>query len=58
MKLDPFDSHAHFALAAINLAGGKRSEALREYEAGLETDPANSEALAAVQKLKGQSSRE
>ena len=58
LKLDPFDSHAHFALAAINLAGGKRSEALREYEAGLETDPANSEALAAVQKLKGQSSRE
>ncbi|HEV2493076.1 MAG TPA: tetratricopeptide repeat protein [Terriglobia bacterium] len=54
LKLNPYDSHAHFALAAIAAANGNRDQALREFEAGLTTDPANSEALAAVQRLKAQ----
>lgn len=52
--LDPFDSHAHFGLAALYAARGRPSHAVREYEAGLETDPANAEALAALRRLNAQ----
>ncbi len=51
VKYNPSDSHAHFALGAIAAASGRTAEALREYQAGLETDPANAEALNALHKL-------
>lgn len=54
LKLNPDDSHAHFALAALAEAGGDRTGALREFQAGLTTDPANSDALADVQRLEAQ----
>ena len=52
--LDPFDSHAHFGLGALYAARGRSADAVREYEAGLQTDPANAEALAALRRLKAQ----
>jgi len=51
-ELDPFDSHAHFGLAALYAARGRSADAVREYEAGLKTDPANAESLAALRRLK------
>jgi tetratricopeptide (TPR) repeat protein len=51
-SLDPFDSHAHFELGALYAIRGAPEEALREYEAGLQTDPWNTEALAALRQLK------
>jgi len=54
MRLDPFDSHAHFRLGALYAARGRVADAVREYEAGLETDPSNAEALAALRRLKAQ----
>lgn len=54
LKFNPDDSHAHFALGALAEAGGNRTGALSEFKAGLTTDPANSDALAAVQRLKAQ----
>ncbi|HMD84967.1 MAG TPA: tetratricopeptide repeat protein [Terriglobia bacterium] len=50
--LNAFDSHAHFGLAAIEAAGGRNAEAIRDYEVGLENDPNNREARAAVAKLR------
>lgn len=51
---EPYNSHAHFNLGAIYAATGRIAEAVREYQAGLESHPSNREALAALQKLKGQ----
>jgi tetratricopeptide (TPR) repeat protein len=51
LSLDEFDSHAHFNLGSLYAAAGHTAEAVREYQAGLVTDPANSEALAALKKL-------
>ena len=56
-RLDPFDSHAHFRLGALYARRGRAAEALREYEAGLQTDPANPGALAALRQLKSQGFR-
>ena len=50
--LDPFDSYAHFHLGALYAARGRFAEAVREYEAGLLTDPRNPQALAALRQLK------
>ncbi len=50
-SLDPFDSHVRFNLGALYLAAGRRGEALREYQAGLQTDPRNAEALSTVRSL-------
>jgi Flp pilus assembly protein TadD len=52
LTLNPFDSHAHFSLGGIYAASGRRNEAIREYQAGLETDPANAQAHAALEKLR------
>ncbi len=54
VKLDPFDSHAHFRLGALYAARGRATDAARQYEAGLETDPSNSQAQAALRQLKAQ----
>jgi Flp pilus assembly protein TadD len=51
VSADPYDSHARFALGALCASSGRNVEALREYQRGLVTDPANREALAAIRKL-------
>ena len=51
-SLNPFDSHAHFGLGGLYKASGQVTEAIREYEAGLQTDPFNAEGLAALHLLK------
>jgi tetratricopeptide (TPR) repeat protein len=52
VALDPFDSRAHFGLAVVLEAQGRTSEALHEYEAGLQTDTRNPVALESVERLK------
>jgi len=49
--LNAFDSHAHFGLAAMEATAGRNRDAIRDYEAGLESDPNNREARAALAKL-------
>ncbi|MGB6429777.1 MAG: tetratricopeptide repeat protein, partial [Candidatus Acidiferrales bacterium] len=48
---DALDSHAHFALGAIEAADGRNADAIRDYRAGLEMDPTNADALAALRRL-------
>jgi tetratricopeptide (TPR) repeat protein len=50
-SLNPNNSEAHFKLGALDLSMGRRAEALREYQAGLKSEPENRDALAVVQKL-------
>lgn len=52
VRVNPYDSHAHFALARIAAADGRRELALEEYSRGFETDPNNQEAKNAVQNLR------
>jgi tetratricopeptide (TPR) repeat protein len=52
LALDPFESRAHFGLGAVLEAEGRNIEALQEYTAGLQTDPRNTTALEAVERLK------
>ena len=52
LELDPLDAKAHFQLGAICLASGRRSEAEKEYEAGLWMDPRNEAALAALRRIR------
>jgi tetratricopeptide (TPR) repeat protein len=52
LSLEPDDSYAHFGLGDIYQAGGRKGEALRQYEAGLVKDPTNAQALAVVRKLR------
>jgi superkiller protein 3 len=51
LSLEPYDSQAHLNLGRIFLAEGRRTEARKEFEGCLYTDPHNAEALIAVQKL-------
>ena len=51
LALNDIDSHAYFALAKLDEQQGRTADAVREYRAGLETDPRNAVALAAVQRL-------
>ena len=57
LALNNFDNHADFGLAAIDERQGRVADAVREYRAGLETDPRNQVALAAIQRLAGQASQ-
>jgi tetratricopeptide (TPR) repeat protein len=50
-SLNADNSQAHFKLGALYLSQGRRAESLREYQAGLKSDPENRDALAAVGKL-------
>jgi Flp pilus assembly protein TadD len=52
LALDTFDSRAHFGLGAVLEAEGRTNEALKEYAAGLQTDPWNPVALESVERLK------
>ena len=54
LALDAFDSGAHFGLGAALEAESRPGDALKEYEAGLETDPRNAAALQTVERLKRQ----
>jgi Tfp pilus assembly protein PilF len=54
LALNPFNGHAHMGLGAIYEKQGRVVEATREYRASLDTDPHNSEALAALDRLKAQ----
>jgi Tfp pilus assembly protein PilF len=49
--LDGFDPGGHFGLAAILAAKGRTAEAADQYRAGLNVDPHNQEAQAALQRL-------
>ncbi len=57
LALDPYDNHARFALAALDEQEKRYAEAIREYRAGLQTDPANRMALAAIQRLAAKAAR-
>ena len=54
LSLDESDSNAHCGLGYLYKAAGRKAEALSQYQAGLVKDPANPQALAAVQKLRQQ----
>jgi tetratricopeptide (TPR) repeat protein len=52
VALDPFNSSARFGLGSVLETEGRCGEALKEYEAGLQTDPRNPSALKSVERLK------
>jgi protein O-mannosyl-transferase len=57
LALNEIDNHADFGLAKLDEQQGRIADAVREYRAGLETDPRNAVALAAVERLTGQTSQ-
>ena len=57
LVLNDIDNHADFGLAKLDEQEGRITDAVREYRAGLETDPRNAVALAAVQRLTAQTSQ-
>jgi len=54
LSLNASDSRAHFSLGGLYRSTGRLEQARREYLVGLETDPKNPEALAALEELKQQ----
>jgi Tfp pilus assembly protein PilF len=56
LALDDFDGHAHFGLAGILETTGRLEEAVEHYQAGLNVDPLNPEAQAALKRLTAKSS--
>jgi Tfp pilus assembly protein PilF len=54
---NPFDGHAHIALAEILESSGRPKEALQEYESGLETNPLDPVAKAAVARLRADAAK-
>jgi tetratricopeptide (TPR) repeat protein len=57
LALDAFDSRSHFGLGAVLETEGRTNEALKEYAAGLQTDPRNPAALESVDRLKKRGNR-
>lgn len=57
LVLNPIDNRAYFGLGMLDERQGRIADALREYRAGLETDPRNSVALAAMERLAGRASQ-
>ena len=57
LAFNSIDSHARFALAALDEQENRYADAMREYRTGLETDPMNATALAAVRRLAAQGTR-
>jgi protein O-mannosyl-transferase len=53
IALNPFDSHAHIGLGEVLEFVGQPGDALHEYETGLETDPNNAVAKAALIRIRG-----
>ena len=58
LALNPFDSEARFGLARLSSEAGKDENALREYEAGLRTDPKNTRAQAEARRLRSELTQE
>jgi protein O-mannosyl-transferase len=56
VALNDIDNHAYFGLAMLDEQQGRIADAIREYRAGLATDPRNAVALAAMQRLAGRDS--
>ncbi|HEV2379609.1 MAG TPA: tetratricopeptide repeat protein [Terriglobia bacterium] len=52
LGLDQFDSKAHFGLGHIDAEARRTADALREYEAGLLSDPTNATAQSELHKLR------
>jgi tetratricopeptide (TPR) repeat protein len=57
LAFNSIDNHARFGLAALDEQENRYADAMREYRTGLETDPMNETALAAVRRLKAQGTR-
>jgi tetratricopeptide (TPR) repeat protein len=57
VAIDAYDSVAHFQLGKLYRQAGRREDALREYQAGLATDPSNAEARAAIEEINSKGSR-
>ena len=55
LTLEDLDSHAHFGLAGIMEAAGRRDDAVRQYQMGVRVDPLNPEARAALERLTSKS---
>jgi protein O-mannosyl-transferase len=51
LAIDSYDSRAHFGLAQTEAASGDNADAIEQYRAGLDTDPSNADALAALKRL-------
>jgi protein O-mannosyl-transferase len=58
LALDRFDTKAHFGLGAVDEHDGRLPDAMREYHAGLDTDPTNADALQAVRRMASQLSNQ
>jgi len=56
IALDPFDSHAHVGLGQVLESLARPTDALQEYETGLQTDPNDLIAKSAVLRLRGAAS--
>jgi tetratricopeptide (TPR) repeat protein len=57
LEINPVASEARFALGALYAAAGRTPDAIREYQAGLTTDPANVEGRAELGKLREKESQ-
>ena len=57
LAVNQYDNRAYFGLATLDERQGRIADALREYRAGLETDPRNPIALEAVQRLADRASQ-
>jgi Tfp pilus assembly protein PilF len=55
IAMDPFDSHAHIGMGQVLESSGHPGDALHEYETGLETNPLDTLAKAAVVRLRAAS---
>jgi Tfp pilus assembly protein PilF len=51
LALSPSSSRAHFMLGLFYMDSGRNADAIREYRAGLQLDPANADAIANLKKL-------
>jgi Tfp pilus assembly protein PilF len=51
--VDPFDGHAHIGLGEVLESAGRTGDALREYQAGLQMDPSDPKAKAALIRICG-----
>ena len=56
LAVDAFDARAHFGLGKLEAAPGRKSEAMSDYKAGLQTDPSNAEARTALRALQAETS--
>jgi Flp pilus assembly protein TadD len=53
IRMEPFDGHAHIGLGQVLESAGRAEDALREYNAGLQMDPSDPTAKAALVRIRG-----